>query len=32
VSRAAEYLSIHEKNEVAEYEEVYYMAKADQKY
>ena len=31
-SRANDYLSIHEKNEVAEYEEVYYLAKAEQKY
>ena len=28
-SRAKDYLSIHEQNEVGEYDEVYYLAKAE---
>ena len=32
MSRAKEYLSMHEKGEVTEFEEVYYLAKQDQKY
>lgn len=31
-SRALRYLSVHEQNEVAEYEEVWYLAKNEQKY
>ncbi len=32
ISRAKDYLSIHEQTEVAEYDEIYYLAKQDQKY
>ena len=32
MSRAKKYLSIHEMTEVAEYDEIYYLAKHDQKY
>lgn len=31
-SAAKDYLSIHEVTEVAEYDEIFYLAKADQKY
>ena len=32
VSQSKNFLSIHEQTEVAEYDEIYYLAKADQKY
>ena len=32
MSQAKKYLSIHEETEVSEYDHIYYLAKADQKY
>ena len=32
MSKAKDYLSLHEQTEVAEYDEVFYLAKSDQKY